>query len=115
MSELTTEQRLAETIRLLKSLPILSAASDIEPWAKVRLVDITKAIEVAEGLTNPADWQSVYCDRTFGHSPHHWSRYRADEVPLREPHWCDGEYRTAPAIDLDVDEHEAMNQPNRSE
>lgn len=90
MSELSVERRLAETIRLLESLPILSAASDIEPWAKIRLIDITKAIEVAKGTTDPADWVSVYCGKSFGHSPHHWSRYRADGVPLREPYWCDG-------------------------
>jgi hypothetical protein len=91
MPDLSADQRLAETIRLLKSLPVMSAASDIEPWAKVHLIDITKAIEVAEGLSDPADWVSVYCGKSFGHSPHHWSRYRADSVPLREPNWCDGE------------------------
>lgn len=83
--------RLAETIRLLKRLPIQSGASALEPWAKVHLVDITKIIEVAEGRTHPRDWESAYCGKCFGHSPHHWSEYSEGQEPLRVPHWCSGE------------------------
>lgn len=84
-------ERLAQTIRLLETMPIQSAASSMEPWAKIHLIDITKAIEVAKGLTHPDDWVSIYCGKTFGHSPHHWSEYRDNQNPLRVPHWCDGE------------------------
>lgn len=86
------EQRLAKTIALLKGMPILGASSEIEPWCKLRLIDLTKAIEVAEGITDPDEWVSVPCASLdqFEHSPHHWSEYRENETPLRIHHYCAG-------------------------
>lgn len=85
------EKRLEQTIQLLESIPIQSAASAEEPWAKIHLIDVTMAIKVARGLSSPDEWVSEFCGKTYGHSPHHWSEYREHQVPLRVPHWCDGE------------------------
>jgi|SRR6478735_557826 len=90
-------QRLEAVTALLNSLPIQSGASDLEPWAKVHLVDITAIIEVAEGHSDPEDWVSEHCGRQYpeghfyGHSPHHWSLYEEGRDPLRITHWCNGE------------------------
>lgn len=85
------QERLAQCIRLLNQMPVQSAASDLEPWAKIHIIDWTKIIEVAHGLTDPDEWVSEYCGKSFGHSPHHWSEYRDGQIPLRVAHWCNGE------------------------
>lgn len=90
---MSPEERLAETLELLHSLPILAAASAEEPWCKLRMVDLTKIIEVAEGATKKADWVHEPCRNVvqFAHSPHHWSDYQDGRDPLRTTHYCNGE------------------------
>ncbi|WP_440708808.1 hypothetical protein [Herbiconiux sp. YIM B11900] len=87
-----SQRRLAEVVRLLKEMPIVSASSAKEPLVEFRMIDFTQAIAVAVGETNPADWVSVSCPNTesFEHSPHHWNEYREGQTPLRVPHYCDG-------------------------
>ena len=77
--------------RLLDTLPVLQAASDPEPWLKVRNIDLAKVIDVAAG-EDPDTWVHEPCDRDFGHSPHHWTEFTGDPVaPVRFPHYCNGE------------------------
>ncbi len=77
--------------RLLDTLPILAAASDKEPWLKVRNIDLAKVIDVAAG-EDPDEWVHEPCDRGFGHSPHHWTELTGDMAfPVRMPHYCNGE------------------------
>lgn len=91
-------ETLRDVIQLLQTLPIMSAASDVEPWAKFRMIDISKILEVAERKTSPRDWVSEYCGMTMGaggpkfaHSPHHYTDYEQGRDPLRIPHYCNGE------------------------
>lgn len=93
MTALTPDaERLALVIRMMERMPLVSSSSAKEPLVEFRMIDFTKAIEVAKGQTDPAEWVSVPCENTkhFEHSPHHWSEYREGQTPLRVPHYCDG-------------------------
>lgn len=87
------DDRLEVVTRLLKQLPILGAGSSKEPWAKLRLIDVTKIIEVADGKTHPDEWVDEGCASEFEHSPHWWNEYQDGPYPAectRTPHWCAG-------------------------
>ena len=85
--------RLRTAIELIRTMPILEAASAEEPWLKVDIINLTKALEVADGKTDPVDWVNEPCPRFNGmaHSPHWWNAYQEYGEPLRIPHWCLGE------------------------
>lgn len=98
-------ERLRAAINLLRHIPIKSASSDKEPWAKINMIDLTMVLKVADGLTDSSDWVNEPCKHITGigldegqykftHSPHHWSEYHEGipaPVPLRTYHWCNGE------------------------
>lgn len=84
-------KRFAQVRKLLGSMPIQSAASAREPWAKLHLIDLTMLQKVADGESDPDEWVAEWCGGTFGgHSAHHWSVYVDGRDPLRTTHYCDG-------------------------
>lgn len=93
---------LATVIDLLNHMPVMSGASSPEPFVKFRLIDFTKAVEVAQGTTHPDEWIHVPCKNltgtdpaqpgyVFSHSSHWWNEFeQIGHVAKRTPHWCNG-------------------------
>lgn len=79
-----------DVVYRLQHMPIAAAASAEEPWVRFDMIELTKVINVASGLENPADWVHEPCNRNHGHLAHHWSEYREGQTPLRIPHYCEG-------------------------
>jgi hypothetical protein len=86
-------------IELFSSMPINSGGSSREPEVSLDLINWTKALDVAEGRDDPANWVHEPCKNSTGrgvgtfrfeHSPHHWNDYEDGREPLRIAHWCNG-------------------------
>lgn len=105
MSEISSEEmqeliRLRKAIALFRGMPVKSAASEKEPYVKIDLINFTKALEVADGTTDPSEWINEPCKNVtgkgsegipFGHTPHHWSELTDTNAGIRISHWCNGE------------------------